>query len=89
MALLCPLNNLFQPLEKASPYTDTEYQVAAMAVAAGLFVIVAMLRKGNLCVNVTRPDVMRRVLSAARIGFVPVRSVRVDTSPPLLIPLRI
>lgn len=89
VALLSPLNNLFQPLEKTTPYTDTEYQVAATAVAASLCVIVALVRKGSLCRNVTGCSVVRFVFPTVRVGHPPVRSTWADKSPPPLIPLRI
>ena len=43
VALLAPLYNLFQPYEQTTLFTDTEFQVSAMAYVAGLFVAESLL----------------------------------------------
>lgn len=90
VSLLSPVNNLFQPHEKTNLYTDTEHQVAAMAIAAGLFVMVALVRKGFLCLNVIRLEFLPLVFPVLRRRLIPRRLIFVDRSPPsFLTPLRI
>lgn len=88
-ALLCPANNFFQPQERTNLFTDTEYQVAAIAFSAGLYVVVAFLLVDGLslgfCLSVTllpqlsAPCHRRPLLEYSPSG-IPL---------PLLIPLRI
>lgn len=90
VAVLSPVNNVFQPHEKTNPYTDTEYQVAAVAVVTGLSVIVAFAQI-KLCSAVMRQfralPLVLSVLFTRRIT--PVRPVPADTSPLLPTTLRI
>lgn len=89
VALLSPVHNLLQSGETTNPFTDTECQLAAMAVVGGLFLIVALARIGCFLLKFLRVDILRLCLAAQAIGLMPVQFACTTRPPPLLSSLRI
>lgn len=88
-ALLAPLYNIFQPFEHTTPFTDTEFQVAALAFVAGLFVVVALLLMHALRLVPRRSHAVPLPAPVFMGREMPIGSAVPDSPPQQLSPLRI
>lgn len=89
IALLAPVYNLFQPDEQTTLFTDTEFQVSAIALVAGLFVAVALLLTVWVGWDSGGVSMAARMIPAPGGGVEAVRCESADGGPPRLAQLRI
>jgi hypothetical protein len=89
VALLAPVYNVFQPGEQTTLFTDTEFQVSAIAFVAGLFVAVALLLAVWVGWDSGGVGTVPRMTLAPAVGGVAGNSGSTDGGPPRVAQLRI